>query len=273
MIDISITYPFLIFKRTATGKAPTSWGELTERQFIAISRMINGAEPDDRFLSVLTGINQSLLKKLSPYELLKLSEGIEFVARAGNVHNAFIIRELPGTKFICPKPKLEGMTFGQFIFADSYYNDWMSTARTGKNGEQTGRLLSKDDHAGSPLLNNLVATLYMLPGEKFDHATTSARVLTIANIDIETRQAIAFNYGLILMWLQQAYPLIFQASTETPSPPHPVSQSPSRPSPWIKLFNSLVGDDLVNRDKYAELSVHTVFRYLTNKYKENARKA
>jgi hypothetical protein len=264
MIDISITYPFLIFKRTAKGTAPTAWSELTERQFVAISRIVHGAETDYRFLSVLTKIDASVLKKLSPYELLKLSEGVEFVGKAGNVHNAFIIRELQGTDFICPKPKLEAMTFGQFIFADAYYNDWIASS-----GEP---MCSQNEKA----LNNLVATLYQLQGEKFDNATIADRVWTIANIDKDVREAIAFNYGLIMMWLQQSYPLVFQSSSEPVIANHEErsgKQSPrEKPSSWLKLFDSLVGDDLINRERYAELSVHTVLRHLTNKYKENARK-
>ena len=256
MMDIAIEYPFLFFKRRATGTAPTSWDELTERQFLAISRTIHGAEPDFRFLSVLTGIAQNLLKKLHPYDLLKLSEGIEFVSKAGNVHSEFIIREIRGTDFVCPKPKLGAMPFGQFIFTDSYYNDWMAT---------------KDVKA----LDNFVASLYLLPGETFDSETIPDRVLTIVSIDLDIRKAIAFNYSLILMWLQKCYPLIFQATNDEPVIASEAKQSVStaaKQSGWLKLFESLVGEDLINRDRYAELPVNTVFRHLTTKYKDNARK-
>lgn len=251
MINISITYPFLFSKRTATGSVPSTWEELTERQFVAISRTIHGAEPDFRFLSILTGIGQRLLKKLHSYDLLKLSEEIDFVGKAGNTHTSFIIRAIGGTDFVCPKPKLAGLTFGQFIFADSYYNDWMAT---------------QDETA----LNNFVATLYLRPGEKFDNETTPERVMKIVNIDIDTRKAIAFNYGLILMWIQSAYPLVFATAPERPIAESPVRSSQSA---WLKLFDSLVGDDLINRDRYADLPVHTVFRHLTTKYKENAKRS
>ena len=249
MIAITIEYPFLFFKRKLLVKAPTSWDELTERQFIAISRTINGAEPDFRFLSLLTGISQNLLKKLHPFHLLKLSEGIEFVVKAGNFHSSFIIREIPGTGFVCPKPKLSNMTFGQFIFVDSHYSEWKTT----KNEKS---------------LNSLVASLYFLPGEKFDNETIADRVCMIENTGIDIRKAIAFNYSLIMMWLVGCYPLIFQTSGEH------VGENCIRPkqSGWLKLFESLVGEDLINRDRYAEIPINTVLRYLTTKYKENARK-
>ena len=115
MIAIAIDYPILFFKRTATGKAPSKWGELTQQQFIAISRTVNGIEPDFRFLSVLTGINQSLLKKLSPFDLFKLSEAIDFIGRAGNSYSKFLIAKIPGTDVVAPKPKLAGLTLSLIV--------------------------------------------------------------------------------------------------------------------------------------------------------------
>ena len=252
MINIAIEYPVLFFKRTVTGHAPSSWGELTQRQFIAISRTINGEEPDSRFLSQLTGINKKLIKKLSPYEMYQLSEAIDFIGQAGNSHSTFIITKIPGTDFVSSKPKLGGMTFGQFIFTESYYNDW---------------LVTKEVDA----LNNFIASLFLPQDEKFDSETIASNAIKIKLVDLDIRQAIAFNYGLILVWLKKCYPLIFQDTVETR---HALSASKeqTKQSQWLKIFESLVGDDLINRDRYAELSVHAVLRYLTNKYKENARR-
>ena len=160
MINIAIEYPVLFFKRTATGQAPTSWEELTRRQFIAISRTVNGAEPDSRFLAQLTGISKKLMKKLSPYEMYQLSEAIDFIGQAGNSHSAFIITRIPGTDFVSPKPKLGGMTFGQFIFTESYYNDWLAT---------------KEEAA----LNNFIASLFLTQGEKFDTETIAEKAIMI----------------------------------------------------------------------------------------------
>jgi len=253
MIDIAIEYPCLFFKRRAISKTPSSWAELTERQFISISRMINGTEPDFRFLSILTGIRQKLIKRLSPFELFKLSEGIDFVGQAGNSHSAFIIGRIPGTDFVSPKPKLAGLTFGQFIFTESYYNDWMST---------------KDEK----VLNNFIASLYLPSNEKFANESIPNRVEKIANTDLDIRKAIAFNYSLVMIWLQKAYPLIFQTSSGDPDIARADGIRPKQ-SAWLKLFESFVGDDLINRDRYAELPLHTVLRHLTTKYKESVRKS
>ena len=250
MIDILVEYPFMHMKRKMAGKMPVSWQELTQPQFIAISRVIDGADPDYRFLSVMTGIRGDLLKRLTHYELLKLSEGIDFIGRAGNCYSDFIIKELPWGHLIAPKSKLSGLTFGQFIFADAYYNDWCQLLR-----ETT--------------LNKFIACLYLIPGEIFNHENIEQRIIPIGKTDLEIRNAIALNYALVTVWLQKAYPLIFVDHAEG-AKREDIPKVKS--SGWVNLFESLVGEDLINRDQYAALPLHTVLRHLTKKFKENARK-
>ncbi|MEI7424444.1 MAG: hypothetical protein WCK18_20250 [Prolixibacteraceae bacterium] len=253
MIDIIVEYPFMLFKRKAIGRAPSSWAELTEKQFIAISRIIHGSDPDYKFLSILTGINKDLLRKLSSYELLKLSESIDFIGKAGSFYSNFIIGELPWSakRCIAPKPKMEGITFAQFIFLDAYYNDWIAFQQ-------------------ETALNKFVTSLYLHNNEKFSSEIIESRLELIERIDIDIRKAIAFNYSLIIIWLQKAYPLIFRESEESENTPTQ-EKTPTK-SVWLSIYESIVGDDLINRDKYAELPLHTVLRHMTKKYKENARK-
>lgn len=39
-------------------------------------------------------------------------------------------------------------------------------------------------------------------------------------------------------------------------------------SVWVKLFESIVGDDLIHRDSYAQLPIHAVLKFMTRKYIE-----
>jgi len=252
MINIAIEYPILFFRRTAKSKVPSSWAELTPQQFIAISRTVNGIEPDFRFLSVLTGFDQNLLKKLSPFDLFKLSEAIDFIGRAGNSYSEFLISKIPGTDFVAPKPKLARLTFGQFIYTESYYNDWLS---------------GKDEIT----LNKFIASIYLNPNEKFKSELIGNNAVKIKSVSMDIRQAIAFNYGLIMIWLQKCYPLIFQENAEARRDSSSSTVKQTNQSQWLKTFELLVGDDLIHQDRYAELSVHAVLRYLTNKYKESSR--
>ena len=74
------------------------------------------------------------------------------------------------------------------------------------------------------------------------------------------------NWGLVQLWLQKAYPLLFPEGDEAkPRVTH------RKRSPWIAIFEDLVGDDIVNGDKYAMLPIHTVLKHLTKKIKQNAK--
>jgi hypothetical protein len=255
MIEITIEYPhYLFFKRKEVGTLPTAWAELTEHQFIAISRIIHGIKPDYQFLSLLTGINSKRFGLLSPYELKVVTDGIDFIRSTGNFLFEFIIKHIKGTKLVSPHRKLEGMPFGQFIFADAYYHEYMAT--------------KKEDS-----LNHFIAYLYLLPGESFNKESIDSRLGTVAKIHLDTRKAIAYNYSLILVWLQKAYPLIFQVVSEealakTDQPPAKALTN----SPWIRIFDILAEDDLFTSDQWGEIPVHTIFRYLSNQYRENAKR-
>jgi len=252
MIDIAVEYPFMLCTRKAVGKTPSKWSELSEKQFIGISSIVYGKDLDYKFLSLLTGIKKQILMRLSPYQLTVLSEQIDFIGSAGSSHSDFIISEIScwPTLLLAPRPKMEGITLGQFIFIEAYYNDWSSL---------------KQESA----LDKFIASVYLPHGEQFNNEMIDFREKSISQISIELRKAIAFNFSLIIFWLQKAYPLIFPESFEDPKQEQ--TAKTNQTSGWLKIFESLVGEDLINRDKYAGLPLHTVLKHMTRKYKENAR--
>jgi len=255
MTNLEIEYPFFFFTRRAKGILPGSWSELSEKQFVAVSSLVNGREINFQLLSVLTSFPVRLIKALSPYQLAKLSDQIGFIGNASKSHNSFFSARLMGTKLYSPKPKLAGMSFGQFIFADAYYNSWLS---------------DKADET----LNKFIASLYLHSNEEFNESAISGKKSLVEKLPKDLRLSIAFNYSLIVTWLQNAYPLIFHSTCNHADPA--VKADDIRPdirskdSGWLKIFESLVGEDLIHRNKYAELPVNVVLNYLTAKYKENA---
>jgi hypothetical protein len=155
--------------------------------------------------------------------------------------------------FYAPSPKLKGVTFGQYIFADTYFANYQE--------------LQKEID-----LNKFIASLYLGMNEKFEERLIQERFESIGKLDLNIRQAIVLNFQLIHEWLALAYPLIFQKheqvlNDETRNP-EPVSRNSS---PWIKVFQNFVGDDILHDDVWASKPVNTIFAYMTRKYKENAR--
>ena len=252
MNHLVIEYPLFFFKRRANGASPASWDELSETQFIGISRLVHGGELDFNFLALLTSFSRRLIRALSPYQLAELSDQFDFIGKGSKGHNSFFSTRLKGTNLVAPKPRLAGMTFGQFIFADAYYNQWLA----GKEEET---------------LNKFIASLYLMPGERFKEEGIATRKRVVGKVPMTIRLSIAYNYSLIIAWLQQVYPLIFHSPAIRQEVDGNSPESHPKDSGWLKVFDLIVGDDLINRDRYARLPIHTVLNYLTTKYKENAR--
>ena len=243
---------------------PNHWGELTVDQLIAIISLYKEQISELEFLSKMTGIPVKILSKLSEFERFELLDLFEFISEIKPYHQ-FIIRKVkPGywkSSLYAPKEKLKGITFGQFIFADTYFLNYQA---------------SKDETD----LNKFIASLYLLKNEKFSEAIINERYPQIAKVDWKIREAIALNFQLIHEWLSLAYPLIFQKHEELtstssvsgePLPEREAVEGKHDPNQWIKVFQNFVGDDILHDDIWAEKPINTIFSFMTRKYKENAR--
>lgn len=271
MKQITITYypvmPNLfrhpIFSSTVDGQFPDTWSEIQPKQLIAIAKLYKQQISDTHFLAEMSGISHRILKRADEFTCYKLMEYLQFIGDMRPFHE-FIIPKITirHPEFISgslhsPEPKLKGVTFGQFIFADSYFTDYQQSK-------------SEDD------LNKFVATLYLPEGELFSEKLINKNHRLIGRKDIHLREAIAINWQLLHEWLALAYPLIFQKREEIKEESHPELVSGSKPnsysSPWIKIFQNFVGDDILHDEEWANKPINTIFQYMTRKHKENARK-
>lgn len=263
MKQITIKYrPIKIipFNRTIVRNYPQNWGEVNPVQLTAIACLYKNRISDIQFLNRMTGIPARVLKQTSDYERYKLMECFEFISDRRPNHE-FIVRHLGKTRlrreFFAPKAKLKGLTFAQFIFADTYFSNYQES----RNEED---------------LNKFIAALYLKNGEKFEEWMIEQRHEYIGSFDLATREAIALNWQLIHEWLGLAYPLIFQKREE--QAPETASSAESNEAvrlnrnTWIKIFQNFVGDDILHDDLWAAKPINTIFTYMTRKYKENARR-
>lgn len=256
MITINIkhrSFPFP-WERTKKTTMPQNWGEVNARQLKSIIKLYNSETTDIHFLKEMTGLKPDILKRMSNYERFKLMEILEFVVNLKPYHQ-FIIRKIYPTitspALYAPQGKLKGVSFGQFIFCDSYFSNYQE---------------SKDPDD----LHKFIASLYLRKNEKFDEKLINERYRLIAALDENTRQAIVMNYQLLHEWLTQAYPLIFQKVQETDGSPEG-TKTKRDPNSWIKVFQNFVGDDIIHDHLWAEKPVNTIFSFMTRKYKEFAK--
>jgi len=281
MLTIEVKYrlvSWLPFIHKLESKVPQNWGDVSQNQLIAIAGLYKSTISDITFLQSMSGLKKRILHKLSDFELYKLMEIVEFVGDQKPYHE-FIIKKLQvrslsfalslskgskqsnGACLLAPQPKLKGVTFGQFIFADTYFANYQ------QSGDETD-------------LDKFIASLYLGINEKFEERLIQERYESIGKLEPAIRQAIQLNYQLIHEWLALAYPLIFQKQelsvndeTRNPEPLSDRQAGVSRnTTPWLKVFQNFVGDDILHDEVWAGKPVNTIFTYMTRKYKENARK-
>jgi len=256
MKQIQIKYRpsiFSPFVSEFSGYTPENWDEVTPSQFIAITSMIKDSD-DISFMAALTGIKKRALQRLSSFHIYNILQGFNWI-RDLKPRNHFIISEihLRDNVIYSPHAKLKGMIFLQFIFADSFFSDYAQAE-------------SEAD------LNRLVACLYLPAGVSFSEEQIDKTASQLHLSDLCVRRAVFYNYLMIRNWLSDVYPLVFSHPANDAKLQGKSSLRSSHSNSWIKIFEQVVGDDIANSDKYANLPVHNVLRFISNRIKQNMRK-
>lgn len=221
-------------------KHPEKWTDVTPAQFIDIAYILttqNNISNKREYLSNVF-LNLKLLLMDMPEQLLKLSD--------------FLNQECPPVFFVkkikhlnAPKNMLSNVTFGQFVFADSYYMNYQQ---------------SKDYN----VLCKLIASIYLPKGIEFteDIITTNAKL--IQKVNPRYLNAILFNYQIVRHWITQQYPAIFAKQAIVNQP----IKIGGKQHTWVDVFKNIVGSDIINEDKYAKLNIHTVLNYINRKLQQ-----
>lgn len=264
MKSVTIRYrpvKWLPIYRTVAGSFPQNWGDVTAEQLVAIACLYKNRISELLFLKRMSGLPMGVLKRCDDYERFKLMEHLEFVGNRRPYHE-FIVKKIKkgtmgtnGDDLRAPAGKLKGVSFGQFIFADTYFSNYQGTGNV-------------ED------LNKFIAALYLKPGEGFEEGIIERRHESIGKVDIHIREAIVLNYQLMHEWLALAYPLIFQKkeTEDRRLETEDGKQETGNGNTWIKVFQNFVGDDILHDDVWASKPINTIFTYMTRKYKENARR-
>jgi hypothetical protein len=238
MIAVSVQYkPFgFLWRRTLEKKLPARWSELTPDQIALVPKLYQGTVDDCKLLQVFLGIKKSIAKRIDRYQSYCILRNLKYIREPESL-DKFIIKKLVGFK--APGDKLKDITFGAFIFGDTYYQNYI----TGKTED----------------LDKFIACFYYNRfGFEEKNIERNARIIGLT--DIRIRWAVAINYGLIREWLAKAYPYVFQKAES--------GQKQEKPGGWVGVFDRVVGDDIVNQEKYADKPLSIMLRYLNRKTKE-----
>jgi len=239
MIPVVIEYkpiPFLGFKRRIETTLPAHWSELTPEQLILIPSVFNDTISETHILQVFLNIRWSIARRLDSYYRYCLIRNLKYLNELDRC-DRFIIPNIG--RYKAPEPRLKGVTFGAFIFGDTYFQNYME----GKKAD----------------LDKFIACYYL--DGTFKDNEIDVRAARLSRESIELREAIILNYKLIREWLAESYPYVFQK-------PDSKDKKTSKGS-WVKVFDMVVGDDIVNQERYAEQPLSIILRYLNQKAKEH----
>lgn len=254
MIELKTEYrhPFFPWKQTRkTGYFPENMEEITPAQFAAVVEYSALKISERKLLQTMTALPARAIKKLGDFQRFKLLQLLAFVAQTKGF-NRFVIPMLKTSsgKLYSPKPKLKGLTFEQFIFADAYFSDYSE--------KQDPETLAK-----------FVAALYLPKDKPFDESLIEANAPAIQKLETPILEGIFLNYGFLRDWLSEAYPLVFTASEQTATKN---KQPATGNNGWIKIFETIVGDDIINAEKYGKTPIHNILRFLTERIKQNMKR-
>ncbi|MFZ4400924.1 MAG: hypothetical protein ACOYO1_12885 [Bacteroidales bacterium] len=246
MQEIEIKYWVLWFNSKKKRMIPSCWMEVNAIQLIAIAEHYLGSSDEFNLLAALCGVKKKIIQRMPDFFRMKLAEAFEFI-KDYKPYNTFILKKVQ--QLHAPKSKLEAMSFGQFMFADTFYNDWCR-------------------HENTEDLNKIVASLYLPENSGFSEKCIAENLVNVSKLDKKVKYAITLNYRLVKEWLCEKYPLIF----ERPEMDEKKKRKTGRTgNGWVTIFENIVGDDIIHADNYAKLPLHTVLRFLTKKIKEHAK--
>lgn len=258
MRNLTISYKRFGFSRNIVRQIPSSYAELSQKQFIAIGRLYHGNISEAEFYHIFFSLPKHM-PVLDWYMIYKMSEMVDFISHDNIIIDHFIIHELKG-KLIAPGNRLKGMSFEQFMLVDTYFNRFVQT--------------EKED-----MLNMFIAHLYIRNNEYFvlpadlknglfsrkRKLDLDSRIKQIEKMDYDTKYAVFLNFVLIKRWLSKSFPFLFPESDE-PADKH--KKVKVQTVKWLDIFDSFVGDDIPAMDKYQTMPVTTAFRLMNRRIKD-----
>lgn len=256
----------LNFKRNI----PRQWSELSPQQLLAITAQWENRDndklADNRFIHQVLGIPWFFAKRLHPFEVFELISYMQFLWNT-QPHDSFIISELAGG--IAPNPGLEALPFAQFIYIDTWFDAYNKQKPTDNKHQPSPQCLQA--------LHKFLSAVYRKKGSPFIEKNVKDRAHLFQNIDPATQQAVVTNYMLIREWLFNRYKYLFPRKKKQEEEKKPdlnraqkFKLGPQTPDEqgWPHIFELLVGDDIINNDKYAKMPTHRVLSFLNRKIKD-----
>ena len=247
MKDVKFVIRFVGIPVKFIRKIPVTMADLTEKQYLSLVKYMNGQIREYRLITVMYNLPFFLLFTISrkKFWTYKLIESMEAFSDFSKPADRFFITRLPGTELSCDSRKFKGISFMQFMFADTMYTQYLKT-----NNEQ--------------YLYSFIAAFYLQPGENFATLDLELRTVYLEKKGINNviYEAVFLNYMMLKKWLSVAYPYMFASNEDNGS------SSPKRQQKWLDIFDAFVGEQIPDTEYYKNMPCMDAFRIINRRMKD-----
>lgn len=247
MNEVKLIFRFLGISIKQTYKIPDKISDLSSKQYMALVKFLHGGIKEYKVISHIYNIPSILawIIARSPFWIYNLIISIEILGDLRKSCDHFLINRLPGTKLYCENHRFKGITFMQFMFADTMYTEYL------KNQNNTH-------------LYSFIAALYLKQGEVFNDVEIDKRLNYISNkkIDNITLEAILLNYMMMKKWLSETYSYMFSSIEKDGS------DSPKQQQRWLDIFDSFVGEQIPDTNYFKDMPCMDAFRIINRRLKD-----
>jgi hypothetical protein len=253
MKKVDIHYRRFGFSTTRSVSVPERWEDLQPYQFAACAALHTNPSTNAGFIAAFYKLPTKVAAELAKFEVYKLTELTAFVTQPNACTSFFYLQQIPGTSLVSPANRLGNISVEHFALFDSYFYDYTATP-TPEN------------------LVRFVSALYLQKGEVITEIDFEKRCNYVArNIDQTTLYAIFLNYIFVHRWLSASFKFLFETRKAEPEtdelqPKQPKQPKNTRPD-WVKILDNLVGDDILNYDKYKLMACTLFFKTVNNRIK------
>jgi hypothetical protein len=232
-----------------SGDLPEHWAEIPEKSFLAYSEAYTAlyfnqeankqqlAEATIKLRTILfpslTGIKARHIKRI-PAPLMVGETGIisftDFLLQPDPVTSFYIKKIRAGRKTLhAPDDNFSGVTFGEFIYADTYYLQYLETKEKELLHKFIAVLFRPKQAKTNPESPEFTGFR-----QKFNEKTINARSKRIKMLKNLKKQAILSNYTIIRSNLIKGYPYLFPTQKQTDQPRESVNTQM-----WVHIVNQI----------------------------------
>lgn len=267
-------FPFCPFKISKSANISHDWANITPEHFILISELIikgTIANPIQS-LSDIFNVPTKIIELLHPFHqytiMEQLGKPLSGEIEPRNYLPTLSIPNNPKITLVGPANRLSNLTFGQFIYADSYFMAYGISA----NNDLFDRHMSV---LFRPELRHTTGTTKNSTSTTFTPSQVDANLENIRQLPQATKTAWQYNYIILRSNLENRYTHIFpkvEEELENTDQQPPTTTKTDVYRQWMEVFDHFVGDDIINSEKYFNKNCHEVLRYLDNKILEDAKR-